>query len=508
MIKISLLTNKFKKLSTYDLNSKFIINSAWNMIGTFSSQIISMTAYVFIARVLGKSLYGELGIVLNTTNMLGIFAGLGLGLTATKYIAENKDDSERIGSVLGLIAVISLIASMTMSIFFFLLSRQIADTFLHAPGINSLLRISCILLFFNTITGVQSGVLSGFEKFAEISKNNIVKNILFLLLTILTINRYGNTGILFSLSITTLISAVMFIFPIYTEIRNRKVTFTLSKVLSEYRILVDFSLPAFVSSILVSPVTWLSTVLLVNTPSGYDEMGLLNVAMQWRSIFLYIPTIFLQVSLPMMSAIKNNNDEFSHEFDNVFSLTQGVIAFAVVPLSVLVIFATDLILKIYGKSYSSGTSIFIVMVFSTIIQSIGSVTGIVIQSKGKMWMGLIINFIWGSTLLACVYGLVSKYGALSLSIGYSLAYFILNGISFYYLRRIVKNQDLVKSMIYQMVILALVVLGLLMDSKLRLLLAIPASVASFLVTMVFFANKAVQKLFIELINIKVAQFTK
>ena len=60
----------------------------WSIAGTIISRGLTLFATIAIARFLGRSSYGELGIVQSTVGMLGVFAGMGLGLTSTKYVAE------------------------------------------------------------------------------------------------------------------------------------------------------------------------------------------------------------------------------------------------------------------------------------------------------------------------------------------------------------------------------------------------------------------------------------
>ncbi|MDQ3920568.1 MAG: oligosaccharide flippase family protein, partial [Acidobacteriota bacterium] len=60
-----------------------------------------MGVAVIAARCLGRKGYGELGIIQSTVGMFQVFAGFGLGLTATKYVAEFKrQNPERAGHII------------------------------------------------------------------------------------------------------------------------------------------------------------------------------------------------------------------------------------------------------------------------------------------------------------------------------------------------------------------------------------------------------------------------
>ena len=60
----------------------------WSMAGAVISRGLMLAAWVLVARMLGKTGYGELGMIQSTVGMFGVFAGFGLGLSATKHVAE------------------------------------------------------------------------------------------------------------------------------------------------------------------------------------------------------------------------------------------------------------------------------------------------------------------------------------------------------------------------------------------------------------------------------------
>ncbi|MHC4330621.1 MAG: oligosaccharide flippase family protein, partial [Planctomycetota bacterium] len=93
------------------------------------SQGMRFLAFVIVARILGKTGFGELGMIQHTVSMFGIFAGLGLGITATKHVAEFRSaDPARAGRIIALSSVTALISGGLVCITVFFaspyLSRQ------------------------------------------------------------------------------------------------------------------------------------------------------------------------------------------------------------------------------------------------------------------------------------------------------------------------------------------------------------------------------------------------
>src|SRR5690349_3358073 len=92
-----------ERIRSSPLLSRLATGTAWSVGGTLVSRVFSLIATIVIARLLGKEDYGAYGIVQSTFGMFGLFAGLGIGSTAAKYVAEFKrKDPARAGRLLAL----------------------------------------------------------------------------------------------------------------------------------------------------------------------------------------------------------------------------------------------------------------------------------------------------------------------------------------------------------------------------------------------------------------------
>ena len=70
------------------LRARLVSGAAWSLLGSAASQVVAALTSIYVARLLGKDTFGELAMVRSTVQMFGVFAGLGLGLTVSKCIAE------------------------------------------------------------------------------------------------------------------------------------------------------------------------------------------------------------------------------------------------------------------------------------------------------------------------------------------------------------------------------------------------------------------------------------
>lgn len=85
------------------LRQRLISGVLWNLVAMIASRGSTLVVTIIVARVLGTAKYGEIGIIQSTIGMFGTFAGMGLGVTCTKYLAELKyEDPARAGRIIAL----------------------------------------------------------------------------------------------------------------------------------------------------------------------------------------------------------------------------------------------------------------------------------------------------------------------------------------------------------------------------------------------------------------------
>src|SRR5271168_1526513 len=80
----------------------------WSLVGAVLVRGLGLLSSIIVARMLGITAFGEFMMIQNTIGLFGIFAGLGLGITATKYVAEMREtDPARCGRIIGLILIVA-----------------------------------------------------------------------------------------------------------------------------------------------------------------------------------------------------------------------------------------------------------------------------------------------------------------------------------------------------------------------------------------------------------------
>jgi O-antigen/teichoic acid export membrane protein len=162
---------------------------------------------------------------------------------------------------------------------------------------------------------------------------------------------------------------------------------------SEWPVLLNFSLPAFLTSILFGPIVWICNAMLANQPNGYAELGIYNAANQWYSFVLFIPGVLFTAVLPVMAERHGANDWATNE-RIMIKLTQITLVF-VVPLALVLSLMRSQIMGGYGEAFHGNGSVFVAVITAGSVQAVTAPAWHTLVATGRMWLCFWISLIQG-----------------------------------------------------------------------------------------------------------------
>ena len=383
---------------------------------------LALLASILVARLLGKATYGELGIVRGTMSMFGAFAGLCLGMTATKHVAEfRRVEPLRAGRVMALSGVVAFGSAAVVAIACCALAPWLAAHLLAAPHLARLLRIGCLILFLEAITGAQNGALAGFEAFKTIAHLNVAVGLLNFPALVAGAWFGGLEGAVWAMAANSAVKWGLSHLALRREAVRAAVPFGLGGWSREWRTLWKFSLPFALSGFTHAMATWACSALLVNQRGGYAEMGIFNAANQWLTGVMLLPCVLGGVVLPVLSEQWGRHDRLQSK--RLFRLSIAVNGLCVAPVVVLGILASPWIMASYGKDFAEGWPTLIAVLLTAGLMAVQYPVEQVIAASGRPWMGTFILFGWAVSFLGMTWLLLSS-GALGLAGARAVAYLI------------------------------------------------------------------------------------
>ena len=271
--------------SAPSLISRLSVGATWNLVASIFNQGSVFAINILVARLLGRSIFGEFTIIQSTLLSFSLIAQFSTGITATRYLAELRvRDRDRAGRILGLCTIVSAVMGTLTVILLFILAPWLSTSILKAPHLCTGLRIGGGFLFFAVINGYQIGALAGLENFKNIAKAGLFNTGFMVSVSGLGAWYWGVNGALTGFAISALSNWLVHQHYLKRATSEQGIFASYHGVWRERRVLTKFALPAALSGFISMPALWLANVFLVRSPNGYKEMAMYNAAMNIRTL--------------------------------------------------------------------------------------------------------------------------------------------------------------------------------------------------------------------------------
>ena len=430
----------YRRIESSKVGSRLAHGVFWSMAGSVISRGLMLCATVLVARMLGKTVYGELGMIQSTVGMFGVFAGFGLGLTATKHVAEfRQSDPERAGRIVGISGLFAMGTGGLMALGLLIFAPWLAESTISAPHLTGVLRIGALILFVNALNGAQTGALAGFEAFKTIAYVNLFVGLISFPILVCGAYFGGLTGAVWALAVNLCINWLLNHIALRKEARRYRIPFTFKNCCQELPLLWNFALPATLSGVMVGPANWVCRALLTNQPNGYDEIGILTAALVFQGLLMFVGGM---LGAPLLSMVSNAGVNVSEKMGVVNMLSSWFLG---VIIAIPLLCFPELPQFVFGSDYATRSFqiTFSLVVFCTAIMMFKQGLARVLAANSLLWWGFFSNTLWAVFLLGSSVFLV-RWGAPGLAASLTIAY-IMNTVVFlplYYSRNLVPKGTL------------------------------------------------------------------
>ena len=394
----------------------------WGGVAFVLSRGVTLLVSFLLARLLGREGFGEYGMVNATSGMIGGMAGLGIGDTVVKHIAEFKTSNpEKASRILALSSGVTWLSACLYGVVFAIFAPWIAAQALSAPQLAPLLRVSAFTAAFGVVNGVQTSSLTGCEAFRTNTPVGVVCSLLQSGLVLAGAWTRGIEGAVAGMALAMFMTVLVTRWSVVREWRRFRLRLCWQEAAQEWRVLLDFSLPTFLSGISVGPVIWGCSAMLANQPQGYAELGVYNAANQWQLAIQFLPGLMGAALLPVLSEKYGRGDRLG-SFAVMWKMMK-LVAAVVLPLALAVSLLSPWIMRGYGESFAAGHWTVVLAVATAALLAIQTPVGQLISASGRMWIGFWMNTGWGGAMLLASWWMV-RWGAEGLAGARLVAYLV------------------------------------------------------------------------------------
>jgi O-antigen/teichoic acid export membrane protein len=394
---------------------------------------------VVVARLLGSESFGRFGIISGTLATFTVVATMGMGVAATKLVAQNRSkDPDCAGRSLVSALFASLIAGAVMALALAVSAPWLAANVLHDATLTTALRLSAVALFFTAWASAQAGGLGGIEAFSDAARVSMLGGFITFAFSLAGVWWWGFLGAIAALPVAGACQCLIQEVVLRRALAKAGVPYSYRNPFAEARMTLAVGVPAMLSSAVFVPATWLGSVILVRN-AGYQHMAAFTIAEQWFNLVLMLPVVLGGVLLPVMTQVFSVSDHVASRslLRKTLLLNAGLSALMMVAVAPF----GFIILRLYGPTYPAWWPVFSVMVVAGCFLSAMAPIGHTLTATGRMWLGSAMNLGWSLAYLTGAYLLVSVAGkgALGLAWARLLAYGVHAIWSLLYLRSVMRH---------------------------------------------------------------------
>jgi len=408
-------------LPTDSIATRFAIGAFWALVGAVVSRGLTLASSVVAGRLLGTTGFGEVAMIQSTQGLFGIVAGAGLGLAATKFVAESRSlDPARSARCVTQATTIALISGTVMALALLLLSGVIGARVLNAPHLTAELQVATGLVLFGTMTGVQTGALVGFGDFRALAVLSGIRGVCLCVFLIAGIELGGVLGGVIGLVLTEAVAALANhvalrrLLPEAVEWPDRGAAW------SELRTMCRFSGLSLLGSVCTMSAMWFANVVLVAQPDGYAALGVFNAAERWRQLLLFLPASFSPVILTLLSTLHGTNDPGAYR--RLFGLNLTVsLAVVVVPSIALIVCASSA-MGLFGAEYRDGRLTLVILAASSVAMVLNNLLGQILVSTGAITRRFVLDVLLAAVLAIASWALIPMYREQGMALGSLIAF--------------------------------------------------------------------------------------
>lgn len=417
----NLIPRWWARLRDSELARRTARGSFWSLVGSLAQRGASFLAWIGLARLLGERTFGELGMLTTTLNLFATLAGLGLGTTATKFVAEWRErDPARAGRVIVFCELLALIGGGLAGLLVLGAAPALAAGPLAAPQLASALRVTALLVPLGTLNGVQVSVLYGLEAFRSFAHVSLATALVAALAPVAGAWAGGLMGALLGQVAAQAIIAVVYNRAVRGQAARAGLPLRVRDSLAEAGRVWRFSLPNLLAALVVLPANWLCQSFLARRPDGYHDLAILTATGQLQLLILFLSATLGMQILPVLANLSHTDQpgRYRRALLVQFGLNAGVTMAA----GAAALVAAPWLLELYGEAFLRGRAVLAVLVAAALFVSLAGVAGKAVISLGHTWIAFALNLLWAAVLLPLAMRWIAARGVLGFAQAHLAAY--------------------------------------------------------------------------------------
>ena len=410
-------------------------------LGNTLSHIIFALTSIIVARLLGPEDYGLYSVILIVPSFLVTLSGLGISPALLRFTANFQKEGEKrkTANIIKVGTIFQLISSIIISLFFFLVSKEIAIHILNRPGIDLLLRITPLYIIGQVVLYSVSSTFIGLDEAEKSSflmnTRAVIKSLASLLFIILGL---GVTGAVIGTGLGSLFAATIgvaiLLLRTYPKLKEKGVQSENINFPQELEMMISYGAPLYLSYLIESLRVQLLSILLTLFMSNID-IGNYKIATNFST---FITVFASSISISLFSAFsKLNVEKDRNSIEKMFKLSVKYTSLIIIPASIAIsLLSKNIVDSLYGSQYQTSPGYLSLYILGFLCTSLGEfVIRPLFNGQGDTRTTLKVNSLNTVSSISLASILIPKHGVPGLIASVLISKLISNSYGLYQIKR-------------------------------------------------------------------------
>jgi O-antigen/teichoic acid export membrane protein len=411
------LINFLKKHSKHEiLNTGFIFG-----ISTFIKLLSGLLIAKLIVLSVGIKGFGIVSQFQSVMNILLVFAGGGIANGVTKYVAEYKNsDLKKLNSILQTSTFIILFFGILIGTLLMLFSKLISEYLFQTAEYSKLFIILGFFQFFIGFNSLFQSIINGYREVKIYAISSIIGSMVGLIFVYFLSIGNDLTSIMLGQILFGFFTSFFAVF--FLAKRKYFKLLTLKPVFykENLKLLMKYTLMLLVT-VSTIPVAQIIIRNLIGDKFGWESVGKWQGVMKISDAYLQFITIILtNYFFPKLAELKSK----ASIKNEVFKTLKVIIPITILISILIFIFKKYIIIILYSSTFSGMDDFFTFQLIGDIFKISAYTVIFVAAARGLMYVYIVAEIFQAFCLLLFSNYFLQSYGAVGVTYGYALTYFV------------------------------------------------------------------------------------
>ena len=347
-------------------------------------QVVAFAAQLFVAGILSPDDIGRIKIIQTYLSIFSIVAGMGFSASTLKLCSENRSKEEQT-SLFRSAFFFTLIATICLYIIILILNAF--SVFTSDKLIQWLIPLGLFPVISNSLFMVFVSYFQATKKIKLISNLTISNKLIAISAIIILSYFWGIKGYYLAYNISFILMLIV-CFQLFRSTITKNFYQPLNK--SQFSVHWNYAKPSMLANFLSESSAYMDILLLSFFIKDMREIGFYSFALTLTVALRILPSTVQQISIPYLSSLTYEKDNFLIAFKRYNKLLYGVVGATLIIALICIPF---LIHWIFNGKYDESMPYFILLAVGWSIRQLTQLQSAAIFSLGKINFSVYISLI-------------------------------------------------------------------------------------------------------------------